>query len=237
MHDYKVFWTNHGTRADVPPANTILTLGRELLASTESWKKGKTFANGKVLTLQRPAAGTGDEAPWHCRVSQHHKEDATFDELWNKIGVNKAENEKQFISAIKEVVEVKRISATQSIWTLYYTYPPPVSPRVFTVLQTTYLDNTSPRNGMIVSIPIDLSGDEELAKLERKGTRGRYVAAERLLELDGDKVEWRMATSATPGGMIPSFVAESSMPGQIASDVSHFLKWFHTVRDGGVANT
>lgn len=70
---------------------------------------------------------------------------------------------------------------------------------------------------MIVSIPIDLSADEELSKIEEKGTKGRYVSVERLLELEDGKVEWRMATSSTPGGIIPSFVSESSMPGQIAA--------------------
>lgn len=223
--------TNNAVKlGDIPPESTIISLGNELLATTDSWRKGKTFAKGKVLTLHRPP-GYGDESSWYCRVSRHDKEDATFDEFWSKLGVNKAENEKQFVSAIKQVAEVKRISATQSIWTLYYTYPPPVSPRVFTVLQTTYLNSAAPRSGLIISIPIDLSEDEELAKIERKGVRGRYVAVERLLELDDGKVEWRMATSASPGGMIPSFIAKSSMPGQIAADVTHFLKWFHTIRN------
>lgn len=223
--------TNNAVKlGDIPPESTIISLGNELLAATDSWRKGKTFAKGKVLTLHRPP-GYGDESSWYCRVSRHDKEDATFDEFWSKLGVNKAENEKQFVSAIKQVAEVKRISATQSIWTLYYTYPPPVSPRVFTVLQTTYLNSAAPRSGLIISIPIDLSEDEELAKIERKGVRGRYVAVERLLELDDGKVEWRMATSASPGGMIPSFIAKSSMPGQIAADVTHFLKWFHTIRN------
>ncbi|KAG6327390.1 hypothetical protein ID866_11699, partial [Astraeus odoratus] len=183
---------------DVPSEDTLLALGRELLASTESWEKGKPLANGKVLPLYR-RAGSGDPAPWHCRVSQHPKEDITFDEFWSKIGLNKPVNEKEFLASLKEVAEVKRISETQSIWTRYYTYPPPVAPRVFTILQTIYLDDNSPRNGIIVSIPIDVSEDEELAKLEKQAVRGRYAAVERLLELDNGEVEWRMATSATPG--------------------------------------
>lgn len=126
---------------------------------------------------------------------------------------------------------MKRISDTQSIWTLYYTFPPPVSPRVFTVLQTIRLLESSPKSGIIVSIPIDLHEDHELAKIEEKGVKGRYVSVERLLELEDGMVEWRMATSSTPGGSIPSFISEGSLPGQIASDVPHFLKWFHTVRE------
>ncbi|OAX31951.1 hypothetical protein K503DRAFT_31597 [Rhizopogon vinicolor AM-OR11-026] len=79
-------------------------------------------------------------------LSKHTKEDATFNnEFWSKLGVNKAENEKEFISAIKEVTLVKRISYTQSIWTMYYTSPPSVSPGVFTILQTIHLDESSPK--------------------------------------------------------------------------------------------
>ncbi|OJA11219.1 hypothetical protein AZE42_12998 [Rhizopogon vesiculosus] len=220
--------------ADIPPEGTILALGREVLESTKSWKAGKTYAKGTVQTLSR-AKRSGDGAAWHSRLSKHTKEDATFDEFWSKLGINKAENEKEFISAIKKVTLVKRISDTQSIWTMYYTFPPPVSPRVFTVLQTIHLDESSPRTGMVVSIPVDLSGlgDEELANLEEKGTKGRYVSVERLVELEDGKVEWQMATSSTPGGSIPSFIAESSMAGQISADVPHFLKWFHTVRNQG----
>lgn len=44
---------------------------------------------------------------------------------------------------------------------------------------------------IIVSIPIDLSSDPELSKLEEPGVRGLYAAVERLQELDDGKVEWR----------------------------------------------
>ncbi|KIM65328.1 hypothetical protein SCLCIDRAFT_542377 [Scleroderma citrinum Foug A] len=222
---------------DVPPEDAILALGGDLIGSTDTWRKGKSFAKGKVLTLHLPRNQAPDKLPWHCRVSRHSKEDATFDEFWSKLGVNKPENERQFISAIKQIVEVKHISQTQSIWSYCYTYPPPVSPRIFTVLLTTHLNNTTPRTGTIVSIPIDLSQDHELAKLEGKGTKGRYVAVERIVELENGEVEWRMATSGTPGGMIPSFITESSMPGQIAADVTQFLGWLPTTRDRTATNT
>lgn len=52
--------------------------------------------------------------------------------------------------------------------------------------------------------------------MEEKGVRGRYVSVESIKELDGGKVEWTMATSSTPGGNIPQFVAERTMPGKIS---------------------
>lgn len=71
---------------------------------------------------------------------------------------------------------------------------------------------------IIVSIPIDVTGpgDEDLAKLEEKGVHGRYTSAERLSVLENGMIEWRMATSSTAGGNIPTFVAERSIDSSIA---------------------
>ncbi|OCH93405.1 hypothetical protein OBBRIDRAFT_790279 [Obba rivulosa] len=215
--------------SEIPPEETIIKLGHELIESTTSWKQGKSFQKNTVKTSSRPK-GPSDGAPWHCRVSEHTAEDATFDEFWSKLGHNKAENEMQYIPEIKKVKLVKQLSPTSSIWTLYYTFPPPVSPRIFTVVQVTHLEETSPKTGIIVSIPVDLSDDAELAKLEEKGVRGRYVSVERLKELDNGKVEWRMATSSTPGGSIPKFIAEGSMDSTISKDVTHFLHWLHATK-------
>ena len=44
-------------------------------------------------------------------------------------------------------------------------------------------------------------------------------------------IAFRMATSSTPGGSIPNFLAQASIPGQIAHDVPLFLKWAHADRE------
>lgn len=46
-----------------------------------------------------------------------------------------------------------------------------------------------------------------------------------------------MATSSTPAGNIPQFVAERSMAGKISEDVPHFIKWFHSIRDKPTTTT
>lgn len=53
----------------------------------------------------------------------------------------------RYIPDIKKVKLIKRISPTQSVWTLYYQFPPPVSPRVFTVVQTMWRSEESPKTG------------------------------------------------------------------------------------------
>jgi len=221
--------------SDLPAEETLITAAQRLMESTLTWKQGKTYHKViKTYQSTQPTAasdgGLASSLQWHCRVSEHTPEEATFEQFWEKLGKNKAVNEKEFIPEIKEVKKVKEVSSTAQIWTLYYTFTPPVSPRVFTELQVVYLDEgsgDSPKTGLVISLPIDLSSDPELAKTERKGVKGRYVSVERLLALENGNTEWRMATASTPGGMIPNFVVESTMDSTIAKDVPHFLSWLH----------
>jgi len=64
---------------------------------------------------------------------------------------------------------------------------------------------------------VDVTGDPNMAKLEERGVRGRYCSVESIKELDGGRVEWRMVTSSTPGGRIPTFFVENSLPSQISA--------------------
>lgn len=208
--------------ANIPAEEPIFVAAEKILEATSTWKPGKIYHGVKTYTgPKRPQL---DGAPWHCRVSEHTPEEATFDQFWEKLGNDKAVNEKEFISDIQKVTQVKTISPTQEIWSLCYKFPTPLSPRIFTVLQVKRMSD-SPRAGTVVSIPIDLSADPELLKLEEKGVKGRYVSVERLLELPNGNTEWRMATSSTPGGCIPDFLVELSMNSKIAEDVPQFLKW------------
>ena len=139
---------------------------------------------------------------------------------------------------MKKATLVKKISATQEIWTMYYEFSSiGISPRVFTVLQVTHYESSNPRTGSVyplpclplrvvfltphldslfISIPVDLSSDPELAKFEEKGVKGHYVSVESIKELPNGNTEWRMATSGHPGGRIPTFLVESSMAGSIS---------------------
>ena len=146
----------------------------------------------------------------------------------------------RYIEAVKKATLVKRISETQEIWTMYYEFASfGVSPRVFTVLQVTHYDSSDPKTGCVrpsshiviilsefivqlfnsifVSIPVDLSSNPELAKLEEKGVKGRYVNVESVKELSSGNTEWRMATSSSPGGSIPTFIVESTMASFISA--------------------
>lgn len=93
-----------------------------------------------------------------------------------------------------------------------------IQPRCSVLLYFTYTLSDS----LFISIPLDLTGEPELAKLEEKGVKGRYVSVECLTELPSGKTEWRMATSSSPGGSIPAFLVNNTMASAISA-VSIFL--------------
>ncbi|KIJ35814.1 hypothetical protein M422DRAFT_98079, partial [Sphaerobolus stellatus SS14] len=154
--------------AAIPSTEALVEAGKKVLSDVENWKQGKTFhgvMKGEPynVTISSKARASGDEAGWHVRRSEHT--DGTFDEFWEKLGHNKATNEKEFVPEIKKATLLKQISPTQSIWTLHYHLIPPVSDRIFTVLQATHLEggeHGTPREGWVISAPVDVSGDAEM---------------------------------------------------------------------------
>lgn len=79
----------------MPSEETIITTARRLIESTSSWKQGKTYH--KIVKTYHCPKGPDDGAPWHCRVSEHAPTEATFDQLWAKLGNDKAINEKESV--------------------------------------------------------------------------------------------------------------------------------------------
>ena len=55
----------------------------------------------------------------------------------------------------------------------------------------THLEAVTPRQGWIISIPFETSSDEALMAFEETGVRGKYIAIDRLTELEDGRVEWR----------------------------------------------
>lgn len=83
---------------------------------------------------------------------------------------------------------------------------------------TTTDDNSNRRTFLVISIPYSLPSQTGY-------TRGKYVSVEHVAELPDGKVEWTMAVSSDPGGLVPKFISEMSMPSKISEDVPSFVKW------------
>jgi hypothetical protein len=73
----------------------LIAQGKSVLETTAGWNQGKTY-HKVVKTYSRPKF-RGETANWHCRVSEHGPEEATFDEFWSRLGVNKGKNEVQYV--------------------------------------------------------------------------------------------------------------------------------------------
>ncbi|KDQ18151.1 hypothetical protein BOTBODRAFT_551693 [Botryobasidium botryosum FD-172 SS1] len=215
--------------SNVPSSSDLLAAAREHINSSTTWTQKKSVGNIKIFTT-KSTTNPGGPA-WHCRVSEHGPDEATFDEFWQGLGVNHSLHEKEYIPEIQSAVLVTAFEpGVSEAWTMHYKLGLMVSRRTFTELVVTHLEETAdtpgtPKVGWLVSIPFDASETAEHQALETKGVRGKYVSIEKLTQLEDNKVEWRMATCSTPGGWIPQFLSEMAIPGAIAKDVPHFLEW------------
>ena len=81
--------------SEVPSEDAVLAAGKEILAASSSWKQGKTYQKVVKTCTYSPSPKSGDGTKWACRVSEHTREDGTFDDFWSGLGTNKAENEMQ----------------------------------------------------------------------------------------------------------------------------------------------
>ncbi|KIM20132.1 hypothetical protein M408DRAFT_334124, partial [Serendipita vermifera MAFF 305830] len=216
----------------LPSNEVLLKVMVPLLEESESWPLGKvvtdTKRNVNVQTFSRKKTPK-DAAMWHGRVSDHPKDTVGgFEPFWNGVGVDHTINEKEYIYEVNRCKPLKLYSDDREIWMVHYALSPPTSHRQFTFLITTHLETNSEtglRTGYVMSIPVDTSSDPELKQQEYTATKGAYSAIERVKEMPDESVNWRMITTSTPGGWVPQFLAELSIPGQIAKDVSHFLAW------------
>lgn len=87
-------------------------------------------------------------------------------------------------------------------WALHYSFPPPVSPRVFTEHLLIHLDDSDPskRIGSIIQFPFDLAGsttDVSILDKEGKDVKGKYASIEQIREQDG-QIEWRYVFETHP---------------------------------------
>ncbi|CAE6418614.1 unnamed protein product [Rhizoctonia solani] len=229
------------TKNNIPPLNVLLDAANALLASTVRWPPGKTYYDGMVQTFSHKEPSGPN---WHGRLSYHPAEQGTFHEFWEVIGTRHCQAQEEYVPELVSATHLEPyLDGDYNGWTYHYTYSPPVSPRTFTVLLATSLDDNPPRQAWVINIPFDVGDNEGLKALEERGVRGRFTSVDRLLEVDG-KVEWiprqdnpflsraRGATMYQIGGSIPNFIPERGMPRQIAERVAQVVEYMAARRQG-----
>jgi len=168
---------------NIPPLPVLLQAANTLLASTVHWPPGKIYHDGTVQTFSQK---TNTGLSWHGRLSYHPIEQGTFHEFWEVIGVRHCAAQEEYVPELVSATHLEPfLNGDYDGWTYHYTYSPPVSPRTFTILLATSLDDKPPRQGWVISIPFDVGENEGLKALEERGVRGRFTSVERLMEVDG----------------------------------------------------
>ncbi|KAF8709241.1 hypothetical protein RHS03_03336, partial [Rhizoctonia solani] len=229
---------------NLPDVQAVLAEAKALIEDTHSWPEGKTH-HGVISFLTRR------ERAIHSRfTSTHGPEDGTFDDFWNCLGINHSLNEKEYVPEVKSATPLGScdgfegssnnmipinpyhlLSANHPAWTMGYSFTPPVSDRVFTVLIACILEEQPGKQGFVISLPLDVSADQDLKEKEPRGVRGHYVSVERVKEIDGiTPLVPSMATRSSPGGLIPTFLSEPAMPSKISEDVPHVVEWIKARR-------
>ena len=93
-----------------------------------------------------------------------------------------------------------------------YNLPFPTTNRSFLCHVTVHI--VSDDEFLVISLPVDDEGKDEVNKLDKHHVRGRLVSVEQVKRVDRDGerfVEWVCCSRSTPGGSIPVRVAESHM--------------------------
>jgi len=215
---------------EIPKEKVLIADAHTLLESSKSWRAGKSHP--LVASAQRLSKSTGTQV-WNCVVSTFRSDELSFSRAWARLGHNKVWNQQYYVPGINKVTRIKYISDSQSIWTTLLTYPPPLSPRVYTIYQASWLlEYSHKRQGIVITLPIDLSSesDKNLAEMEEKGVRGRYVSVEHIREVDGDRIEWRRLACMDPGGLIPKFWARRKVLSSMVQENLSFFEWLKTLK-------
>ncbi|OCT46587.1 hypothetical protein CLCR_02010 [Cladophialophora carrionii] len=145
--------------------------------------------------------------------------------------------------------------ATMAIYEMCHATPPPTSARCFPVLVATA--SLGPDEFVAVTVPVTLGAavsasfyssgrhaqEGKTPQQRRPVVLGIYAAVETVKRrpregaergVEGNEVEWIMATASDAKGNLPMWVQKMSIPGMLPKDVSYFMTWIKGVRDDEV---
>lgn len=146
----------------------------------------------------------------------------------------------------------KYSAVTMSIYEMCHATPPPTTARCFPVLVATASLNSE--EFIAVTVPVNLGSNvsasfyssgrhlkEGKTPQQRKSVvLGIYAAVETVKRrprggaeqgLEGNEVEWVMATASDAKGNLPMWMQKLSLPGMLPKDVSYFMKWIKSVNE------
>jgi len=199
------------TEKRVPAFDRVIAGARALASSCENWQQGKPIGNVRMYS-HRPA--DRKEPRWFARVSEHSGKHGgnAFNQLWSLLSSkDRFTRELKYNRLLASVTMLKEVEWGE-VWSLHSTFRSPISPRSFTVLTTSHLEDTranTPRIGWRVLIPFAIdSNDASLSLFVEPGIVGQCAVVDRIRELENGKVEWLSASTVNFGGLLPTWLNE-----------------------------
>lgn len=189
---------------------------------------------------------------WFCRKSCHknsaEKGTATWEEFVRGFKDSHAETERNYISTViavrkamswnTENLEIaingeKWINISLELWEMKHQIDPkPLHNRTFPSFHVT-ATLAGAREFIVAQIPIsdmDKSPYAEYAR-DKSLVVAAYTSIERIRVLpEGGEIEWIMATASDVGGVLPQWMQNLAVPGEITKDVQKFLAWIPSQR-------
>ncbi|KAF4622198.1 hypothetical protein D9613_009365 [Agrocybe pediades] len=216
----------------IPQDAVLIKDAQTTLDASLSWRAAKPQDGCQTFFHEEHDERRKTTRTWHCIVRNIHKDEVSFTRLWERMGKDKVENQKSYVATISRVTRISSLAEGQAIWTLLFTYPPPMSPRVFTIFQASWLlQHSHKRRGIVVTLPVDLSKDKHLAELEEKGVKGLWASVEHLQELEGDVIEWRRIACLDAQGFVPKFWAERKLDHRMIKETMSCITWLKAQKE------
>lgn len=205
------------------PRQTLLADAQQILKSIPNWNVGKTHYE-HTNHATKITHDTIDGDYWCARHSV--LKDLPIDKFKSaiigttEIGFTHSDHELHYVHEIElmEVRNIKKYEDNGWSYTIHaiYDFGFPLNKRLFNELVHVFVSNDE---ALVVSVPIE--GEIE-------GVLGSYVSVEEIKWGNGDSVEWTVATTSKPGGIVPDWVTRLSIGGAIAKDVPNVLEYIES---------
>ncbi|CCG24448.1 hypothetical protein CORT_0F02230 [Candida orthopsilosis Co 90-125] len=205
------------------PRQTLLADAQQILKSIPNWNVGKTHYE-HTNHATKITHDTIDGDYWCARHSV--LKDLPIDKFKSaiigttEIGFTHSDHELHYVHEIEsmEVRNTKKYEDNGWSYTIHaiYDFGFPLNKRSFNELVHVFVSNDE---ALVVSVPIE--GEIE-------GVLGSYVSVEEIKWGNGDSVEWTVATTSKPGGIVPDWVTRLSIGGAIAKDVPNVLEYIES---------
>ncbi|KAK4449466.1 hypothetical protein QBC34DRAFT_438240 [Podospora aff. communis PSN243] len=201
-------------------------------------------------TSKDRGAGGGKET-WICRRSVHSdsdeggKKSASWAEFWDAMKERHVEVEREFTGSVVDVEEVTVwdgeelglsvlsttfTSITLSLHLIRHSIGRPIlKDRTFPILLLSCAASPSEFLSITLTLPSLLESSsyvpDPIRQKYHDSVIGSYVSVERVRKTEEGKIEWIMATASDAKGVLPTWVQNRAVPGQISKDVPNFLAW------------